>query len=57
MDKAMRKQIGKPIKSAEKLMKKAEKNTQRLATYDQKVRDPIIKKIGKVLPKPPKGVK
>jgi len=59
MDKAMRSQVTRPIKKAEKLIKKAEKNNTRLASYDEKVRDPIIdkaKKSGKKIPKPPKGV-
>lgn len=50
----MRKQILGPLV-------KAEKNTKRLASYDERVRDPVIekaeKKTGKKLPKPPKGVK
>lgn len=54
MDKAMRKEILKPLI-------KAEKNTKRLANYDERVRDPVIekaeKKAGKKLPKPPKSVK
>lgn len=40
----MRKQIGKPLKKAESLVKKAEKSTARLANYDERVRDPMIKK-------------
>ena len=43
----MRKQVGKPLKKAEKLVKKAEKNNARLADYDEKVRDPIIAKCKK----------
>lgn len=54
MDKAMRKEILRPLI-------KAEKNTKRLADYDERVRDPVIekaeKKSGKKLPKPPKSVK
>ncbi len=59
MDKKMRSEVGKPLKAAEKLVKKAEKNNSRLANYDQKIRDPIIDKAtkGKKLPKPPKSVK
>ena len=61
MDKAIRSEIRKPIKAAEKLVKKAEKNTIRLADYDEKVRDPVINKYevkNKLkLPKPPKSVK
>ena len=61
IDKKMRSEVGKPLKTAEKLVKKAEKNNSRLASYDEKVRDPIIQKAvktsGKRLPKPPKSVK
>lgn len=61
MDKKMRSEIGVPLKRAGTLVKKAEKNTIRLAAYDEKVRDPVIKKYevkNKLkLPKPPKGVK
>lgn len=61
MDKKMRSEIRSPLKSAEKLVKKAEKNTTRLANYDEKIRDPVIKKaeksMGKKLPKPPKSIK
>jgi len=61
MDKKMRSEVGKPLKSAEKLVKKAEKNNARLANYDEKVRDPVIdkaeKKMGHKLKKPPKSVK
>lgn len=56
----MRKQVSRPLKKAEKLVKKAEKNNSRLANYDEKIRDPIIdkaKKMGKKIPRPPKGVK
>lgn len=53
----MRKEVTKPIRKAEKILKKAEKSNVRLADYDEKVRDPIIKryekKHGKVR-KPPK---
>lgn len=57
MDKAMRKQVGKPLKKAEKEIKKAEKNNSRLADYDEKVRDPIIHKSKKKIRKPPKGIR
>lgn len=61
MDKFMRKEVTKPIRKAEGILKKAEKNNMRLANYDEKVRDPVIRKaeknMGKKLPKPPKGVK
>lgn len=56
----MRREVGKPLKKAEKLVKKAEKNNARLANYDQHVRDPIVdkaKKDGKKIKKPPKSVK
>jgi len=43
----MRKQVGKPLKKAEALVKKAEKNNSKLANYDEKVRDPIIDKYKK----------
>lgn len=48
MDEKMRKQVGKPLKKAEKLVKKAEKNNAKLANYDEKVRDPIIAKANKM---------
>ena len=38
----MREQVGKPIKKAESLLKKAEKNNSKLADYDEKFRDPQI---------------
>ena len=61
MDKKMRSEIRAPLKKAGTLVKKAEKNTTRLAAYDEKVRDPVIKKYevkNKIkLPKAPKSVK
>lgn len=39
--------MGKPLKKAEALVKKAEKNNAKLADYDEKVRDPIIDKYKK----------
>ena len=48
MDKKMRKQIGKPLRKAEGLVKKAEKANSRLANYDQRVRDPEIEKYKKM---------
>jgi hypothetical protein len=60
MDKAMRKQVTKPLRKAESLLKKAERNNMKLADYDEKVRDPIIdraKKCGVKVKKPPKGKK
>lgn len=38
----MRKEVGKPLKKADKLVKKAEKSNAKLANYDEKVRDPKI---------------
>ena len=61
MDKKMRSEVGRPIKKAEKILKKAEKNNTLLAAYDEKVRDPAMKKYekctGHKLKKPPKSVK
>jgi predicted DNA-binding protein (UPF0278 family) len=48
MDEKMRKQVGKPLKKAEKLVKKAERNNAKLADYDEKVRDPIIERAKKM---------
>lgn len=53
----MRKEVTKPLKKAEKLVKKAETNNARLANYDEKYRDPIVDKSKKKIPKPPKSVK
>lgn len=44
----MRKQIGKPLRKAESLVKRAEKSTAKLANYDEKVRDPMIEKYKKM---------
>lgn len=44
----MRSQIRKPIREAETKMKKAEKATTKLANYDERVRDPAIKKLHKL---------
>jgi hypothetical protein len=60
IDKLMRKEVTKPIRKAEKVLKKAEMNNQGLAKYDEKVRDPIINKAkrqGVKIRKPPKGRK
>jgi Xaa-Pro aminopeptidase len=46
MDKKMRK-VTKKIRTAESALKKAEKDNMRLANYDEKVRDPMIKKCEK----------
>ncbi len=51
MDEKMRKQVGKPLKKAEKLVKKAEKSNARLADYDERVRDPLIEKAKKKMKK------
>lgn len=48
MDKKMRKQVGKPLKKAEKLVHKAERANAKLADYDERVRDPIIAKAKKM---------
>lgn len=45
MDKKMRKQVTKPIRKAEKILKKAEKANVRLANYDERVRDPEIREL------------
>jgi hypothetical protein len=47
MDKKMRSQVSKPIKKAEKILKKAERSNDKLADYDEKVRDPLIAKCKK----------
>jgi hypothetical protein len=44
MDRKMRKQVSRPIKKAEGILEKAYKSNQKLANYDEKVRDPIIAK-------------
>lgn len=44
MDKKMRKEVTKPIRKAENILKKAEKSNVKLANYDEKVRDPLIAK-------------
>lgn len=43
MDKKIRK-VTKKIRKAESTLKKAEKENTRLANYDERVRDPMIKK-------------
>lgn len=48
MDKKMRKQVTKPIRKAEKILKKAEKSNMKLANYDERVRDPLIAKAKKM---------
>lgn len=44
----MRSQIGKPLKKAETLVRKAEKANSKLADYDERVRDPMIDKYKKM---------
>jgi Xaa-Pro aminopeptidase len=43
MDKKMRR-VSKKIRKAESTLKKAEKENMELADYDERVRDPMIKK-------------
>lgn len=43
MDKKMR-QVTKKIRNAESILKGAERENKRLADYDERVRDPMIKK-------------
>jgi hypothetical protein len=47
MDKRMRKEVTRPIRKAEKILKKAEHSNMKLADYDEKERDPIIDKYKK----------
>lgn len=44
----MRAQVTKPIRKAEKILKKAERSNVKLANYDERVRDPIIDKFKKM---------
>lgn len=44
----MRKQVTKPIRKAETILKKAEKANVKLADYDERVRDPMIDKYKKM---------
>jgi hypothetical protein len=48
MDRKMRSQVTKPIRKAEKILKKAERSNVRLADYDERVRDPEIRKLHKL---------
>lgn len=48
MDKKMRSQVTKPIRKAEKILKKAERSNMKLANYDERVRDPEIAKYKKM---------
>ena len=47
MDRKMRK-VTKKIRKAESTLKSAEKENMRLANYDERVRDPEIKKLHKL---------
>jgi hypothetical protein len=47
MDKKMR-GVTRQIRKAEKTLKKAEKKNEKLANYDERVRDPEIKKLHKL---------
>jgi hypothetical protein len=47
MDKKMRK-VTKKIRKAESTLKTAERENMRLANYDERVRDPMIKKAKKM---------
>ena len=38
----MRREVTKPIRKAESILKKAEKSNVKLANYDERVRDPMI---------------
>jgi len=49
----MRKEVGKPIRKAESILKKAEKSNAKLANYDERVRDPAMKKLKKLEKKKP----
>lgn len=44
----MRKQVGKPLRKAESLIKRAEKSNAKLADYDERIRDPMIDKYKKM---------
>lgn len=55
MDKKMRKQVTKPIRKAEKILKKAEHANEKLADYDERVRDPMIDKFKKMKKKSKKS--
>ena len=43
----MRSQVSKPLRKAERIIKKAERSNDKLADYDEKVRDPLIAKCKK----------
>jgi len=43
--------VTKKIRSAESTLKKAEKENEKLANFDQKVRDPLIKQCKKEMKK------
>ena len=48
MDRKMRKEVTKPIRKAESILKKAEHANMKLADYDERVRDPMIAKFKKL---------
>lgn len=54
MDRKMRK-VTKKIRKAEHILKGAEHENMRLANYDQKVRDPAIKKLHRIEKKSGRG--
>jgi len=57
MDKKMRKQVSRPIKKAEGILEKAYRSNQKLADYDERVRDPAMKKLKKLEHSHPKRKK
>ena len=48
MDKKMRAKVSKPLRKAISIEKKALKDNEKLADYDERVRDPQIKKLKKL---------
>lgn len=48
MDRKMRKEVSRPIRKAEGILHKAEKSNEKLANYDERVRDPAMKKLAKL---------
>lgn len=50
MDKKMRK-VTKKIRTAEGMLKRAEKENSKLADYDEKIRDPMVHKCEKKMKK------
>ena len=49
--------VTKKVKKAESILKKAEKENVKLADYDERVRDPEIKKLHRLEKKKPKKMK